>query len=457
MRTLLLLVMVFSAAALAQEIYTVSGRVLDSKTDQPLAAANVRVAGTAKGTITNLDGSYLISLPAGSYTLVFSYIGYRTDSLRIALTGNVSRGIKLEPAEILLPEVVSVAEDPAYAIIRKAIEKKHEWAKLLHSYIFKAFSRQVFYRDTSIAGISESYTIGYWQKGDTLREVVTQKHETKNLPEMQMVASVGEIVNFTDDIINFVGYKFVGPIAVDALDYYNYKLLRTFRKNGVEVYEIKVIPKSRVVPLFDGKISIADSSYAVMGIDLKPNEAFNFPFVSELKINFGQRYSLYSDRFWMPTDIMTDLGGKIGLAGLSFPRISFDQTSVIYDYQINSQIPDSVFRKPDLVVDSSAAKYDSTFWKVHEVLPLTAVEQKAYKTLDSTQTLQKQFKPTGATASLFDKGGPLSILKYMDIRFNRVEGLFLGGMYTYSSGGTRGILSISNKGAMASFIGTAGG
>ncbi len=439
----ILFIMVFVASASAQEVvFTVSGKVSDSKTGQPLAAANVRVAGTAKGTITNLDGSYLITLPAGNHTLIYSYIGYRTASLDISLNRSVSRSIGLEPAEILLPEVVSIAEDPAYEIIRRAIKKKHEWAKLLHSYEFKAFTRQTFYRDTSIAGITESYTNGFWQQGDTLREVVTQKRETKNLPEMQMLASVGEIVNFTDDVIDIIGYKFIGPIAKDALDYYKYKLLRTFRKDGIEVYEIEVIPDSRIVPLFAGKISIADSSYAVMGIDVKPNDVLSIPFVSDLKLSYNQRYSLYDEKFWMPTDIIADMGGKISFAGLSFPKITFDQTSVIYDYLINMQIPDSIFKEPELVVDSSATKYDSTFWSSHEVLPLTAVEQKAYKTLDSTQTLAKQFKPTGATASVLG----ISALNYLDIRFNRVEGLFLGGRYTYNSGRTTMRVSLGPSG-----------
>ncbi len=441
---------IFLSAASAQTSYTLSGRVSDAKTGAPLAAANVRVASTSRGTITNLDGSYMISLPRGTYTLVYSYVGYRTDSVSFDLARDLSRNVALEPADIVLPEVISVAEDPAYAIIRRAIAKKHEWAKLLHSYLFKAFTRQTFYRDTAIAGITESYTTGYWKEADTLREVVTQKRETRNLPGMDMIASVGEIVNFTDDVIPLAGYKFVGPIADNALDYYDYKLLRTFRKNGASVYEIQVIPKSRIVPLFIGKISIADSSYAVMGIDLHPNEAFNIPFISELELNYGQRYSLYDDKFWMPTDITLDFGAKVGFAGISIPKIVFDQTSVIYDYRINGGVPDSVFAKPVVVVDSSASKYDSTFWKEHEVLPLTGIEAKAYSTLDSSETLEKQFKPTGATASLLEGGDVISALRYIDIRFDRVEGLFLGGTYTYTAGAVKHTLTISSTGASTS-------
>lgn len=429
-----------------QNVYIVSGRIMDSKTGEPLAAANVRVSGSARGTITNLDGTYSISLPEGRYTFICSYVGYQTDSASVNLTRNIHEDVRLNPADIILPKVVSIAEDPAYAIIRKAIEKKHEWAKLLQSYSFKAFTRFKLNRDTSIAAITESYTDGYWQQGDSLREIVTQKRETKNLPEMQMIASVGEIVNFTDDVIDLLGFKFVGPIANDALDNYKYKLLRTFTKDGAKVYEIMVIPDSRIVPLFTGKISIADSSFAVTGIELQPNEAFVFPFVSDLKLSFSQRYSLYNEKFWMPTDIAMNGGGKISFPGMSFPRIVFDQTSVIYDYELNNVIPDSIFKKPTLVVDSSATKYDSTFWSAHEVVPMTMAEQKAYKTLDSTETLSKQFKPSGAAASAIN----FSSLRYIDIRYDRVEGLFLGGNYTYISGKSWQMVGFGSEGLINS-------
>ena len=443
-------ILTFVVTASAQQTFTVTGRVTDSKNGEALGAANVRVAGTSRGTITNLDGSYLMSLPPGDYTFIYSYIGYQSDSVRIRLSGDVRRNVNLEPAEIILPEVLSIAEDPAYAIIRRAIARKHEWAKLLRSYEFKAFTRLTIYRDTSLAGITESYTDGYWQQGDSIHEVVVQKRETKNLPEAALIPSVGEIVNFTDYVIEYSGYKFVGPIAENAFDYYKYRLIRTFRKDNVDVYEIEVIPESRIVPLFSGEISIADSSYAVMGASLQPNQAFTIPFVTDLDVKFSQRYSLYENKFWMPTDIITDFGMKIEFAGLSLPRLSINEISDIYDYRLNAAVPDSIFRKPALVVDSSSAKFDSTFWMTHEVLPLTFTEQKAYRTLDSTQTLEKQFKPTGATASLVSEGGILSSLKYVDVRFDRVEGLFLGGKYTYSPGKRRTSLTLSNEGAVIS-------
>jgi hypothetical protein len=110
-------------------------------------------------------------------------------------------------------------------------------------------------------------------------------------------------------------------------------------------------------------------------------------------------------------------------------------------------IADTILKKRILVVDSLAAKYDSTFWSAHRILPFTSAEEKAYTTLDSTQTLAKQFKPTGAAASALG----FSMLRYIDIRYNRVEGLFIGGNYSYVSGGARRGVQIMSNGEINNF------
>ncbi|MDI6780163.1 MAG: DUF5686 family protein, partial [Bacteroidota bacterium] len=273
----------------SQQIFTISGKVVDSETNQPLPAASIRIDGTTKGTITTADGTFRLSLAAEEYKIIFSFVGYQTDSQKVVLNQDIALQIKLKPVGVQLPEVITIAEDPAIEIIRRAIANKRKWMDKLNSYEIQAFTRQTLFRDTAIASISESYTTGYWQAGDTLREIVTQKRQTENVPASENFAAVMRIANFNDDEIQISGYTFVGPTAVDALDYYDYKLLRTFGKSGYEIYEIQVIPKSRVKPLLQGTITIADYSYAVMGVDLKPNEAFNIPFVSDFILNYRQK------------------------------------------------------------------------------------------------------------------------------------------------------------------------
>jgi hypothetical protein len=403
------------------------GTVTDAATGQALAAANVRILGSSLGTICNNDGKFILSLPHGSYSVMISSLGYRADTLTINLVSDTARVIALQPSEIQMPEVVVTSEDPALAIIRQAIASKKKWAERLSTYELEAFTRQTIRRDTAIAAIAESYTRGYWQKGDTLREVVLQRRQTANLGAAENFAAVGRILNFNEDRIRFVGFTFVGPTADDALDNYDYRLVRTRTTSEGDLFEIAMMPRSRTVPLFTGTVMIADGSFALVGIDVEPNEAFVFPFVRERFLRYRQQFSLYDRMFWMPADIRVEGRFRVNLLGFSIPAIGIEQTSVIYRYSINSPVPDSVFRKPRITIDSAATKTDSSFWASMQVLPLNTEEQRAYAGLDSTQRLDVQFRPGGVGMTLGTGGeGVASLLEYLDLGFNRAEGFRLG-------------------------------
>lgn len=61
-----------------QKTYSIKGVVLDEKTNEPIIGANVKVIGTALGTVTDLDGNYKLNVPASATKIEFSYIGYKT-------------------------------------------------------------------------------------------------------------------------------------------------------------------------------------------------------------------------------------------------------------------------------------------------------------------------------------------------------------------------------------------
>jgi hypothetical protein len=167
-----------------------------------------------------------------------------------------------------------------------------------------------------------------------------------------------------------------------------------------------------------------------MGVDVVPNEAFAIPFIKDPAIRYRQQFTLFQDEFWLPADIRITARAKFSVAGLSFPAFGFEQTSILSDYSINPVLPDSIFRRPRLTVDSTATVYDSTFWKKNDVLPLSPEERVAYASLDSTNTLEVQFRPGGIVATIGGDAGPAGpILSYLDVSFNRVEGLHLGASY----------------------------
>ena len=82
---------------------TISGTVQD-ETGTPIAGVNVVEKGTQNGVITNINGYYSINAGAKATHLVFSYIGYETQTLRIP--GNLHLNVKMVPAAMELQEVM---------------------------------------------------------------------------------------------------------------------------------------------------------------------------------------------------------------------------------------------------------------------------------------------------------------------------------------------------------------
>lgn len=71
---IILISLLFSAVAFGQG--TLRGTLLDKTTGETVPFANIFVKESATGTTSDLDGAYEMSLPAGTYTVEFSFIGY---------------------------------------------------------------------------------------------------------------------------------------------------------------------------------------------------------------------------------------------------------------------------------------------------------------------------------------------------------------------------------------------
>lgn len=82
----------------------VTGSVVDEN-GEPVIGASVQIKGTGQGTVTDLDGFFILSAPSGG-TLVISYVGYKTQE--IAVTSN-PRVILISESE-MLDEVVITGE-----------------------------------------------------------------------------------------------------------------------------------------------------------------------------------------------------------------------------------------------------------------------------------------------------------------------------------------------------------
>lgn len=101
---LLAVVMSFSNVLYAQQ-KTIQGKITDAGSN-PLPGVSISVKGTAIGTVTDVDGVYSLSVPDNAVTLLYSYIGMKTQEITIGTQTTIN--VVLEEDLVGLDEVVVV-------------------------------------------------------------------------------------------------------------------------------------------------------------------------------------------------------------------------------------------------------------------------------------------------------------------------------------------------------------
>ncbi|WP_461132765.1 SusC/RagA family TonB-linked outer membrane protein [Spirosoma lituiforme] len=92
----------------------ITGKVIDSETKTAVPGVNIIIKGTGIGTTTDTEGNYKISVPNTSATLVFSFVGYISQEVKVGNRNTVS--ITLAPDAKALGEVVVIG----YGTVKKS-------------------------------------------------------------------------------------------------------------------------------------------------------------------------------------------------------------------------------------------------------------------------------------------------------------------------------------------------
>jgi hypothetical protein len=122
----ILIMICCSAFPLAAQHTRVAGKVLGGQHQTPLDNANVFLADTRFGTSTGSDGTFQIdNIPAGSYTLVVSRVGYQPQTRQVYLSDGDSlfQSFLLEERYLKTAEVQATATTPV------------EWKRLLKLFV----------------------------------------------------------------------------------------------------------------------------------------------------------------------------------------------------------------------------------------------------------------------------------------------------------------------------------
>ncbi|RZJ99835.1 MAG: carboxypeptidase-like regulatory domain-containing protein, partial [Flavobacterium sp.] len=143
MKQISTLLLLFSSFTIFAQI---KGTVTDEK-NLPLPVVSIYVENTYNGTSSNEVGQYELNVKTtGKHTIIFQYLGYKTQKKTVTIDKfPFILDIKLEEENISLSEVViNRKEDPANAVIRKAIKAKKENADNTARFKADFYSRGLF-------------------------------------------------------------------------------------------------------------------------------------------------------------------------------------------------------------------------------------------------------------------------------------------------------------------------
>ena len=97
-----LVLTIFTVFSVMAQSRTITGKVSSADEPEGIPGVNVQVQGTAVGAITDIDGTYSVEVPQGSNVLVFSFVGFQSQSVTI--------GNQTEVDVVLLPDVRELSE-----------------------------------------------------------------------------------------------------------------------------------------------------------------------------------------------------------------------------------------------------------------------------------------------------------------------------------------------------------
>ncbi len=328
---------------------------------EPLPFASVSVKGTSIGTIANKEGRYQLNLKPGYYEIVFQYLGYQSGYKAITLTNSEETFDAILAEQALQLGEVKIGkgnEDPAYAIMRRAIAKSKYHLLQVESYKARAYTKSsvvvtdlplefLYKKELDKIAAEENFKKGVPILNETVSEI---EFKQPNIYKQKVVAARNSQDNSFASPNEYLLTSFykpdvvqtVSPLSPRAFGYYKFEYVGTFRENGVDVSKIKVIPRAYGDGVFRGTIHIIEDLWAIHSLDLQTVKM-------GINLKIKQIYSPVQN-VWMPIQQQFNAdGGLYGVKGKAEYVISQTFQSI----ELNPNFP------PDVVIlDNKTEKED---------------------------------------------------------------------------------------------------
>ena len=299
--------------------------VISDKHGEPLPFASIYIKNTTYGVSSNAFGEYFIELKPGNYTIVYSYIGFKSDEKLIILQDipqKINTILYENDQNLIEYEVVSNTKNKALEIIDKVKKVKNDYVR--KSYSSKEYSKntiekrqfklqrkdtiEVWQLDTSktinlkndvlkfVESYGDFYSIepnkknwsfkAYQDFADTKQEQdfviiqsfedfgnynITPEYEVEDKYEFLITLSEIEFDLFKNNIpIQIANKPIVSPLSPGSRTYYKYDYLGFFpQKDSTKIHKIQITPRFKNELLLEGVLFIEDSTFLIKSVELE--------------------------------------------------------------------------------------------------------------------------------------------------------------------------------------------
>ncbi len=473
---LLLLLFLTSGLLTAQQSTSVHGKVIDDRTNEPLAYATVQLPDVKAGTRTDIAGNFLIESDQPTTVLRVAYVGYTTQNIKIRSGEHSEITVRLMDETVNLREVEIRPDkyrrknNPAVDLIGEVFAHKDKNRKEgLDFYQYEAYEKLQFdlnnisdkFRnrrslrkfqfvfenvDTNqVSGkvalpvyLRERLMNVYYRKDPkSEKEYITGEQQTglegylDDEGLSNYLNSLYQNVDIYDANISLLTTQFVGPLSALAPTMYRFYIVDTLDYAGTRCADIFFAPRNKSDLAFVGNMLVAlDSTYAVRKVQMGISHDANLNWVSDLHLE--QDFDFFgtgaSRRLMLTRD---DISMDFQLVKSEKRQSVLGHKSISYrNYRLNEPLPDSLFRtKVATVTDETVTHRAPAFWQENRHNPLSKQELGIYRMVDSIQNVPA-FKRTMNIAVFVLAGyksfggfdlGPVNTF----YSFNDVEGLRL--------------------------------
>src|SRR5690625_1473940 len=424
----------------AQTSYSISGKVIDSETGEPLVFANLIFnEDNSLGTFTDTYGEFSFSTNQKLINLSCTYLGYEKENLLLKNENKIVIRMK-KVSEKLSEVLIQTKENPAKKIIEKVIlNKSKNDPKNIETFSYRSYSKTIFDLEPIIIKDSlEDFNKDHYIF--LMEDISETKFKKPKIWEKTILAS--KVSGFSDisfpiiarELQPFSFYEtniklldefYLNPISKLGLEKYNFKLEeRIYQKNDT-IYTISFHPvEKKNIEGLVGMVNVNSNRYAIQSIKAKPFEYDKVQFMVEQEYFFIQNH-------WFPKQ----LNYKLEFNSSSEEGIIYVDSKIFLDsIQLNIPLKRKDFSIKEISISPNATKRDNKFWEDNRMRNLTQKELKTYRIIDSIGekhnfskyiSLIKKLPENKLQIGLFDLDLSQTFV------FNKYEGIRLGtGIYT---------------------------